>query len=74
MHLACGSCAEEYLRFNNTIRRANCQAYTADPGPGRKLSKWLVDWPTGDNNEVPPADTSAAINATDTGAEKDDVG
>ena len=54
MHLACGSCAEEHLRFNNSIRCANCQAYTTDPGPGRILSKWLVDWPT-EEQQTPDA-------------------
>ncbi|XP_065188712.1 uncharacterized protein LOC135819430 [Sycon ciliatum] len=46
LHVSCKSCAEQFLRYDNTIRCARCQIVTPDPGPGRKLTECLVSWPT----------------------------
>ncbi|XP_065189433.1 tripartite motif-containing protein 16-like [Sycon ciliatum] len=46
LHVSCKSCAEQFLRYDNTIRCARCQIVTPDPGPGRKLTAYLPNWPT----------------------------
>eukprot|EP00117_Sycon_ciliatum_P049987 scpid56518/ scgid2922/ len=46
LHVSCKSCAEQFLSYENTIECARCQIVTPDPGPGRKLSEYLVSWPS----------------------------
>eukprot|EP00117_Sycon_ciliatum_P030000 scpid103759/ scgid23760/ len=46
LHATCKACAEQFLGDGNTIECARCQTVTPDPGPGRKLTAYLPNWPT----------------------------
>lgn len=46
LHLTCLPCAQDRVRFDNTLRCVRCQAYTKPEAyRGLRVTEWLVDWP-----------------------------